>query len=121
MDERWGHDGGPTCKTLNNWPTAVGDPLPNPLTDKRFVTLFIADENAFGSSGGDILPIRRFAGFYLTAADGLGCPGDDPAVPGAKNVWGHFMTYVVPNPNATPTDELCAFNEAGTCMAILVE
>lgn len=121
IEERWGYNGGPTCKTLNNWPTAIGDPLPNPLTDKRFVTLFIADENTFGASGNDIYPIRRFAGFYLTAADGLGCPGDDPAVPGAKNVWGHFMSYVVPNPNATPTDELCAFTDAGTCIAILVE
>ena len=121
LDERFGRNGGPTCQTLNNWPNASPGQFPDPLTDKRFVTLFIADENMFGSSGGDIYPVRRFAGFYLTAGDGLDCPGDVPAVPGAKNVWGHFVTYVVPNPNATPSDELCAFNEAGTCMAVLVE
>lgn len=121
MDERWGRNGGPTCQTLNNWPTAPGDPLPDPLTDKRYVTLFISDDKTFGASGNDIYPVRRFAGFYITAADGLNCPGDDPPVPGAKNVWGHFVTYVVPNPNATPSDELCAFTEAGTCIAILVE
>ena len=121
MDWRFGRNGGPTCQTFNNWPNAPGDPFPDPLTDKRFVTLFIADETMFGSSGGDIYPVRRFAGFYVTAADGLDCPGDVPAVPGPKNVWGHFVTYVVPNPNATPSDELCAFTEAGTCIAVLVE
>jgi hypothetical protein len=120
MDERWGHNGGPTCKTLNRWPTAAGQPLPPP-SDPRYVTLFITDENSFGGSGNDIYPIRRFAGFYLTAADGLNCPGDDPANPGAKNAWGHFVTYVIPNPNGTASDTLCAFNDAGLCIAVLVE
>jgi hypothetical protein len=122
MDERWGRNGGPTCQTLNNWPNPPGPgTFPDPLTDKRFVTLFISDETTFGASGNDIYPIRRFAGFYITAADGLDCPGDFPAVPGAKNVWGHFVTYVIPNPNGVPSDELCSFTEAGTCIAKLVE
>ena len=130
MDERFGHNGGATCKTLNYWPNPAGQPpnpnnpsgqLPNLDTDKRVVTLFITDENSFGGSGSDIYPIRRFASFYITAADGLNCPGDYPADPGNKNVWGHWITYVTPDPNATPSDELCAFDEAGTCIAVLVE
>jgi hypothetical protein len=120
IDERWGHNGGPTCQTLNHWPKAAGDPLPS-TDDPRYVQLFIDDENSFGGSGNDIYPIRRFAGFYLTAADGLNCPGDDPATPGAKNIWGHFLSYVVPNPNGTPSDELCSFVDADTCIAVLVE
>ncbi len=55
--------------------------MPDPVTDKRFVTLFISDEQSFGGSGNDIYPIRRFAGFYMTAADGLNCPGDVTAQP----------------------------------------
>ena len=121
MDWRFGRNGAADCQTLNNWPNAPGDPLPDPLTDKRFVTLFISDESSFQASGGDIYPVRRFAGFYVTSADGLDCPGDVPAVPGDKNVWGHFVSYVVPNPNATPAEELCSFTEAGTCIPVLVE
>jgi hypothetical protein len=130
MDERFGFNGGATCKTLNYWPNPTGQP-PNPNnpsgtfpdlnTDKRVVTLFITDENSFGGSGNNIYPIRRFASFYITAADGLGCPGDYPVDPGPKNVWGHWITYVTPDPNATPSDELCDFDEAGTCIAVLVE
>jgi hypothetical protein len=121
LDERWGRNGGPTCQTFNNWPENDTEPFPDPLTDKRFVTLFISDETTFGASGNDIYPIRRFAGFYITGGDGLNCPGDAPATPGPKNVWGHFVTYVIPNPNATPSEELCSFTEAGVCIAVLVE
>ena len=82
IDERFGRNGGPTCKTLNHWPTpGSGDPIPDPLTDPRFVTIFITDESAFGSSGNTIYPVRRFAGFYITAADGLNCPGRRPREP----------------------------------------
>ena len=43
-------------------------------------------------------PIRRFGGFYVTAGDGMNCPGDDPAS-GVKRteLWGHFVTYVPNN------------------------
>jgi hypothetical protein len=121
MDERWGKNGGPTCQTLNHWPNNPGDPMPDPYNDKRFVTLFITDEQSFGSSGNDIYPIRRFAGFYLTAADGLNCPGDVPANPGAKNVWGHWVSYVIPSGGGIPDDELCPFTDGGVCIPLLVE
>jgi Flp pilus assembly protein TadG len=119
--------GGTPCKTRNNWPKNSGDPLPDFDTDPRVVTLFITDENTFTGSGGEIYPIRRFANFYITSADGMNCdfPGtqydDQPLDPGPKNVWGHWITFVTPNPNATPSDELCAFDEAGACIAVLVE
>lgn len=112
--------------TPNNWPQTSSDPLP-PDDDPRWVTLFIADETAFqfvDDGKGNrvkIYPVRKFAGFYVTAADGMGCPGDDPASVSARDVWGHFITYVIPDPNATATEELCAFDELGTCIAVLVE
>jgi len=125
MDERWGHDGGPTCKTLNHWPNTQAEldanGMPDPLNDPRFVTLFITDEQSFGAQGNAIYPIRRFAGFYLTAADGLNCPGDVPANPGAKNVWGHWVSYVVSSGNGIPDDELCPFTDGGVCIPLLVE
>ena len=120
MDERWGRNGGANCKTLNNWPNNPGDPMPDPLTDKRFVTIFITDESAFGASGNDIFPVRRFAGYYITAADGLNCPGDVPANPGAKNMWGHWVSYVVPETGGVPDTELCPFKSGNVCIPLLV-
>lgn len=106
--------------TPNNWPTALGQPLPDP-TDPRLVILFITDETSFTSSGRKLYPIRRFGAFYITSADGMNCPGDVPSNPGSKNVWGHFYTYTVPNPNATPSAELCAFDQGNPCLSELVE
>jgi len=106
--------------TPNNWPTAAGQPLPD-QTDPRWVVLFITDETSFSTQGKKLYPVRRFGGFYITSADGMGCPGDQPTNPGPKNVWGHWVSYVIPNPNATPSDQLCAFDNAGTCVAVLVE
>jgi hypothetical protein len=123
ITERWGDpDGnGPLpCDTLNHWPTTPGGALP-PLSDPRYVTLFITDYGTFQGGGVDIYPIRRFAVFYMTAADGLNCPGDVPANPGPKNVWGYWMTYVVPNPGGIPSGTLCPQNNASLCYAVLVE
>ena len=124
MDTRWGRNGGPTCKTLNHWPDPTATPpltMPDPLNDPRFVTIFITDESAFGASGNQIYPVRRFAGFYLTAADGLNCPGDYPANPGSKNMWGHWVSYVVSETGGIPDDELCPFTNGGVCIPLLVE
>jgi len=113
--------GGNPCKTLNHWPNTASDPMPDLATDPRVVTLFITDENTFGSSGNQIYPVRRFAAFYITSADGLSCPGDVPANPGNKNVWGHWVSYVTPDPNATPGPDLCDFTIASICVPVLVE
>jgi hypothetical protein len=123
MNDRWGRGTGPagTCQTYNHWPNATGDPMPDPLTDPRFVTIFVTDEQAFGGSGNDIYPVRRFAGFYLTSADGLNCPGDVPADPGPKNMWGHWVSYVLPTSGGTPDTSLCPFRSGNVCVPVLVE
>ena len=125
MDERWGHNGGPTCKTLNHWPNTQAEldtnGMPDPLTDPRFVTIFVTDESAFGGSGNTIYPVRRFAGYYITAADGLNCPGDVPANPGNKNMWGHFVSYAVPSSGGTPDTKLCPFSSGNICVPVLTE
>jgi len=112
--------------TPNNWPKTATDPLP-PDDDPRWVTLFIADETTFqyvdDGKGNKvkIYPVRKFAGFYVTAADGMDCADDEPASINARDVWGHFITYVIPDPNAVPDDQLCEFDELGTCIPLLVE
>jgi hypothetical protein len=115
--------GGNPCKTLNRWPQSASDPYPDPLKDPRYITLFVVDESSFQASGQAIYPVRTFGGFYLTGGDGLNCPGDDPPPPGGRlaSAWGHFMTYVTPNPDNEPSSNLCVFEEVGICTAVLVE
>ena len=134
MNDRWGRGSGPTCQTANHWPTTAADlatyGMPDPLTDPRFVTIFVTDESAFGGSGNTIYPVRRFAGFYITAADGLNCTGaavpagglnDYPANPGNKNMWGHFVSYVLPTSGGTPDTTLCKFSAGNVCVPVLTE
>jgi hypothetical protein len=130
LDMRFGRNGGPNCQTLNYWPNPAGQPMnpnnpsgtvPDFTTDKRVVVLFITDDSTFGGSGTTIYPNRRFAAFYITAADGLNCPGDYPSNPGSKNVWGHWISYTVPNPNSDPGPDLCDFSIASICAPVLVE
>ena len=58
------------------------------------------------------------------------CPDDEPHpwyAPGYRksldngDVWGHFINVVVFSAGGTPDDELCNFDEVGTCIAVLVE
>jgi hypothetical protein len=51
----------------------------------------------------------------------MGCPGDEPSSVANGDVWGHFITYVDPDPNAIPSDQLCEFDVLGTCVPLLVE
>jgi hypothetical protein len=104
--------------TPNNWD---GVTLP-PLSDKRWVGMFILDEVAFTQPGKKTYPVRRFGGFYVTAGDGMGCPGDDPPS-GVKRteLWGHFVTYITPRFDAEPSDEVCVFGEGDLCAPFLVE
>jgi Putative Flp pilus-assembly TadE/G-like len=111
----------PDCATNpNNWDgvhvPADGDP--------RWVTLFVMDELAFQVSGKKTYPIRRFGSFYVTAASGLNCPGDNPSqnISGKREIWGHFNTYVRPSFGDTiPSDLLCSFTDGGFCTPSLVE
>lgn len=117
-----------------------------PPEDERWVTLVVAEYGTFDPQGITVLPITKFAGFYATGwfvgggAQGTqGCPDNDPPptppfcpknsqnpcdaddneVQGA--VWGYFITDVKPPSGGTPAPQLCAFDELGTCIAVLVE
>jgi hypothetical protein len=140
--------------TPNNWP----DPPITPEkidalfedfgTDPRLVTLIVTEWGAFAGTGSTIVPIKYFAGFYVTGWDvsnttagcygpGLqtGSPWNDPhPIHGSSyltkqnkqhlddgDVWGYFVTPVIPAPAGTSSEELCAFDELGTCIAVLVE
>jgi hypothetical protein len=37
------------------------------------------------------------------------------------DVWGYFVTPVIPAPAGTSSGELCDFDALGTCIAVLVE
>jgi Flp pilus assembly protein TadG len=105
--------------TPNNW-NGVTYP---PDSDPRWIPLFILDEHAFISPGKRTYPIRRFGGFYVTAGDSMGCPGDVPAS-GVKRteLWGHFVTYFRPGFGDTiPSGQLCTFQGADLCVESLVE
>ena len=104
--------------TPNNW---NGVTLPPP-SDKRWISLFIVDEVAFTQPGKKTYPVRRFGGFYVTAGDGMGCPGDNPSSGVRRTeLWGHFVTYVTPRFDAIPGVEQCQFGIGALCAPILVE
>ncbi|MDQ3691280.1 MAG: pilus assembly protein [Chloroflexota bacterium] len=115
--------------------------------DPRYVTLIITDDTAFTGSGTDPLPIKYFAGFYVTGWDyhpvqSPGCDDPDGGGPfkandphpiyGARgtythsrddgDVWGYFVDLVVFSSEGDPSDELCTFGEdPAACIAVLVE
>jgi hypothetical protein len=121
-------------------------PLPN---DPRYVTLIVTEFSAFSGSGITVVPVEFHAGFYVTGwfhgggAQGTqGCPDNDlPPPPGCPtwpnddgsaacdpasnvnkgNVWGYFVTTVLPVPGSILSEERCKFDELGTCAARLVE
>jgi hypothetical protein len=118
-------------------------PLPN---DPRYVTLIVTEFSAFTGSGSTVVPVRVHAGFYVTGwfhqQTAVGCadndlppppacaswPADDGSAacdPAANvnkgNVWGYFVTNVLPVPGGIVAEERCVFNELGTCAARLVE
>jgi len=128
----------------NLWDTyRLNDELP-PSDDPRVVTLIIAEYGTFDSEGIKVLPITKFAGFYVTgwftkSAPPManGCPDNDPPptppfcgggpcdsddnkVQGA--VWGYFIRQVDPFPGGRPAPDLCDFDaQLATCIPALVE
>lgn len=117
--------------------------------DPRYVTLIITDDTAFTGSGNEALPIKYFAGFYVTGWDLAngngpnstnGCPDPDGAGPRKGNdshpiygssyaqsldngdVWGYFVDIVVFSSSGTPSEDLCVFgSEPAACIPTLVE
>ena len=77
------------------------------------------------------MPVKYFAGFYATGWDigpqNSGCPDNDPHPLGFGrkkddgDVWGHFVNNVIFSAMGRENDELCNFDEVGTCIAVLVE
>lgn len=103
----------------NRWTGSL--PLPR-ASDKRWVTLFILDELAFSQPGKKTYPVRRFGMFYITAGDGLGCPGDVPSTVKRTEVWGHYVSYVTPGFGETiPSHIVCTFESGELCVSNLVE
>ena len=130
----------------NLWDTyRLNGELP-PSDDPRVVTLVIAEYGEFDSEGIKVLPITKFAGFYVTGwftktapPMANGCPDNDPPPPppavrcgggqcdsddnevqGA--VWGYFIRQVDPFPGGRPAPDLCDFNQQlATCTPSLVE
>ena len=116
-------------------------------TDPRYVTLIITDDTAFSGSGNEPLPIKYFAGFYVTGWDyhpsqspGCGDPdgggplkgNDDHPIYGPAgsynhsddngDVWGYFVDIVVFSSEGEPSGDLCTFGaDPAACVATLVE
>jgi hypothetical protein len=113
----------PCSATPNNW-YQNGYEVP-PGEDPRWIPLFIVDEKSFLISGKKYWPVRRFGGFYVTAGNGMGCPGDDPdPLPAStkRSIYGHFVTYLPDSGGMViPAAELCSFTEGGVCVPVLVE
>jgi len=129
----------PSC-TPNNWPEDPDEFFDFFKTydfanDPRYVTLIVTDYGAFTSQGSsEAVPVKYFAGFYITGWDKNGnnpeCADNEPHpwYPSGYrksldngDVWGHFINVVVFSAGGTPDDELCNFDEVGTCIAVLVE
>ena len=103
--------------------------------DPRYVTLIITDYTAFGGSGSsEAVPVKYFAGFYVTGWDveggGPGCGDNDmhPWYPGSYkksldngDVWGHFINVVIFSAAGKGNNEPCDFDEVGTCIGVLIE
>lgn len=102
----------------NNW-YRNGYTLPPP-SDPRWAQLFVLDEAAFTVPGKRTYPVRRLVNVYVTAAEGLNCPGDDPPNARRNELWGHVVSYVTPDPNATPSPTKCSFIDGGVCVPVLV-
>jgi hypothetical protein len=140
------HDRFETPCSPNNWEKYRQQGTLPPDTDPRWVTLVVTNFTAFSGQGVTVVPIRVFAGFYVTgyfhAQTATGCPDDDLPPPPAcaswpldngsaacdpdnnkqkGNVWGYFVTNVILDQTGQPDEELCAFNEIGICVAILTE
>jgi hypothetical protein len=99
--------------TPNYWTSSSPDDL-NPR-DPRFAYIFLT---SFGrvATGTGWYPIKAFVRVYITGADGMGCPGDDPAPRGfsgkGSEVWGHLVDIVTLDDNVVTGDAKCDLSVA---------
>jgi hypothetical protein len=108
--------GASTCTSPNNWSN-----FPNiPPEDPRIVPVFVTPFGTFTGSGNEIVPVTKFATFYVTGWFSSPCSGDDP-VPDKGYVVGHFIKYIFVLNNGGGSGQLCNFNSFGSCIAVLTE
>lgn len=116
-----------TCTDPNQWSKFGTNAWP-PAGDPRIVQVFLTPFGSFSGSGGNTVPVTRFATFYITGWTGQGsgfdnpCQGngDDPVPNGdAGTIVGHFIAYVDNVNNGGAGSELCDFNTLGSCVAVL--
>jgi hypothetical protein len=127
---RYGYkDDGPPARDTNFHPN-----------DPRVVTIFLTTSDAYTSSGQETFEIAGFVQVYISGygkLNGSGnltvddpCPGSTPPPVSEYDcsgsdcgyiVWGHFIKYSVPNPQATPTADVCNPQSTDPCVATLVE
>jgi hypothetical protein len=108
--------GASTCTSPNNWAS-----FPNiPASDPRIVPVFVTPFGTFTGSGNEVVPVSKFATFYVTGWFSSPCTGDDP-VPDKGYVVGHFIKYIYVLNNGGGSGELCDFNSFGSCIAVLTE
>jgi putative Flp pilus-assembly TadE/G-like protein len=108
--------GASSCTSPNNWSS-----FPNiPPEDPRIVPVFVTPFGTFTGSGNDVVPVTKFATFYVTGWFSSPCSGDDP-VPDKGYVVGHFIKYVYVLNNGGGSGQLCNFSSFGSCIAVLTE
>jgi hypothetical protein len=108
--------GASTCTSPNNWSS-----FPNiPPEDPRIVPVFVTPFGTFNGSGNDVVPVSKFATFYVTGWFSSPCSGDDP-VPDKGYVVGHFIKYIYALNNGGGSGQLCDFGSFGSCIAVLTE
>ena len=108
--------GASTCTSPNNWSS-----FPNiPPEDPRIVPVFVTPFGTFNGSGNDVVPVSKFATFYVTGWFSSPCGGDDP-VPDKGYVVGHFIKYIYVLNNGGGSGQLCDFGSFGSCIAVLTE
>ena len=90
----------------------------------------MTDFDLFNGGGAGKVPMRKFAGFYVTgwssasnacanAANNEAPPPGPVTFDNKADVWGHFVNYVATTSNGDPGPDLCDFNDAQICVGVL--
>ena len=101
------------CTDDNTWPSYS-------LEDRRIVPLFLTPFGSFSGSGSGVVPVTGIGAFYITGYFGDPCPNATP-VSDQGTVAGHFITYVVKDPGATPSPKFCDATSLAPCVPLLVK
>jgi hypothetical protein len=90
------------------------------LGDPRVIPLMITDFSAIGGSGTTDVPVTNFATFYVAGWTGSTCGKNEPPPFEVKKgaIWGHFVKYAEPDPNAE-TGPTCDLTTVTPCVPVL--